>query len=153
MGWFDWLRKAPGPVMEHPAFGRLRAFNRPASGAWLWETVDPVATTRGAIFVWLQADERAPGAHQRALLDRIIDRIDALTLAAAPVIGQRLAGWLERPFDPDPWKELDWEGAQLGANGAGPEEFVLFYSCESWPDAQIAVTFEGERPIHVQIDD
>ena len=97
-----------------------------------------------------EAGASGPGPSHEAQFDEIIDELDSLTAAAAPLIDVRLGGWIERRLADDPWSELEWQGARLTGR---PGEFQLHYSCRSWPDAMVIVNFDGSQPAGVQIDD
>lgn len=150
MGWFDWLRRVPAPVVEHPRFGRVRASHRPASGDWLWEVLSPVPTECGHLDMTFDAGEAGPGDVHERQLDSIVADRDALTRAAAPLMGQELADFLGKPLPENPWDELSLEFVHLsGRNG----EFEMAYSCRSWPDASVTAFFEQGQPTIIQIDD
>lgn len=153
MGWFDWLRKSPTPVIEHPAFGRVRAAHRPESGNWLWETLEFVETPRGPADVGFEAPETGPTPEQERHFDWIVANLDALTVAAAPLVAGELTEWLERPFPANPWDELGWEGVHLTSDASPDGRWDLSYSSNSWPDAMITVYFERGKPTLVQLDD
>ena len=149
MGVFEWARRSV-PMMEHPNFGPLRASVRGDGGPWLWETLQLLDTPRGEADLGFEAGSSGPGASHEAQLDEIVSNLDRLTAAAAPMIDVKLGGCLEHSIGDDPWSELEWQGARLtGRNG----DFQLHYSCRSWPDAMVTVSFEGRRPVSVQIDD
>ena len=153
MAWFDWLRKAPTPVIEHPVFGRLRAAHRPLEGPWSWETLDWVDTPRGHVSVTFDAGEGGPTSAHEAQWNGILAKLDELTSAAAPLIASELKDW-EVAFDADaPWAEIIWESADLCGDSQAGDEFALGYACQSWPDAMITIYFEGERPMLSRLDD
>ena len=153
MGWFDWLRKAPAPVVDHPVFGRLRAAHRPKDGAWSWETLDLIETPRGLVSVNFDAGESGPGIAHEVQWRGILERLDELTRAAAPLVAGELQHWPVR-FDPAaPWDELTWEGADLSGDSMPGNSFALAYGCKSWPDAMITVFFDNDRPIESRLDD
>jgi len=150
MGWFDWLRKTPAPVIDHRRFGRVRASRRPKTGQWLWEVLNPVATEFGSIDMTFDAGEDGPDeAHERQL-DAILADRDEMTRAAAPLIAGDLAHFLDKPLPENPWDELTLEFVHLSGR---PGDFEMSYSCKSWPDASITAYFEKARPTVIQIDD
>ena len=153
MGWFDWLRKGPAPVLDHPIFGKVRAAHRPASGPWLWETLDFVQTPRGRADVGFDAGEGGPGPEHERQWQHIVDQLDQFTRQAAPMIGPELTAFLEKPFPDDPWEELEWEGVHLAGEQGPGARFEISYASKSWPDAMITVCFEDEQPTLVRIDD
>ena len=149
MGWFDWLRRGPAPIIEHARFGRVRASVR-SDGEWLWEVLAPVPTIPGPIDMTFDAGELGPDERHSKQLDAILADRDALTRAAAPMMAADLSDFLERPFPDDPWDELELEFVHLtGRQGA----FELAYGCKSWPDAHVTAFFEDGLPTMVQIDD
>jgi hypothetical protein len=137
-------------MMEHPSFGTLRASVRGNGGPWLWEALDLHHTPRGESDLGFEAGASGPGSSHAAQLDEIVADLDGLTAAAAPMIDVKLGGCLDRSLGDDPWSELEWHGARLTGRAG---DFQLHYSCRSWPDALVTVTFEGRRPVRVQIDD
>ena len=149
MGVLEWARRSV-PMVEHPSFGPLRASVRGDGGPWLWEALDLRDTPRGEADLGFEAGSSGPGPAHVAQLDEIVADLDQLTAAAAPIIDLKLGGWLERSLGDDPWSELEWQGARVTGR---PGEFKLHYSCRSWSDALITVTFEDGKPIGVQIDD
>jgi hypothetical protein len=153
MGWLDWLRKIPAPVIDHPVFGRVRVAHRPASGLWLWETLDFVQTPRGPADVGFDAGEAGPTVEHQHQWQYILKHLDELTRAAAGMIGSELTDFLEKPFPANPWAELKWEGARLTGERVPDGKFEISYASSSWPDAMITVYFEGGNPTLVQIDD
>lgn len=153
MGWFDWLRKVPAPVIDHSVFGRVRAARRPATGDWLWETLDFVETPRGPADVGFDAPEAGPTPEQERHFNWIVANLDPLTDEAAPLIAAELKDWLERPFPANPWDELGWEGAHLTTNASPEGNWEVSYSSKSWPDAMITVHFEDGKPTFAQLDD
>jgi hypothetical protein len=150
VSWFESLRHAAAPVIDHSAFGPLRASVCEGDDRWLWEALDLLPTERGRVDLAFEAGPDGPGAAQQAQLEAIVANLDVLTRAAAPKIFARLAGSLDRPVAGDPWAELEWQGAQLTDRDG---DFRLHYSCKSWPDAMISVHFERVKPTLVQIDD
>ena len=153
MGWFDRLRKVPTPVIEHPKFGRVRAAHRPATGFWLWETLDFVTTPRGPADIGFDAPETGPTPDQERHFDWIVANLDQLTMAAAPMIAAELKEWPVRFASDDPWEELEWQGAHLTMNNSPEGDWQIAYGCKSWPDAMITAYFEGGRPSLIQLDD
>ena len=154
MGWFDWLRSTPAPVIDHPLFGQVRASHRPRQGSWLWETLGLVATPRGDGGLTFDAGENGPNVSHERQWNTIIKQLDSLTEAAAPLIASDLSHWDEVPFDPaSPWDELEWDGAHLGGDTSSQDEIALCYGCRHWPDALITVYFENGRPVLSQLDD
>jgi hypothetical protein len=137
-------------MMEHPSFGALRASVRRDRGRWLWEALDLVQTRRGDADLGFEAGASGPGPSHQAQLEEVIADLGPLTAAAAPMIDVKLGGWLDRSLGDDPWSELEWRGARLTGRAG---DFQLHYSCRSWPDALVTVTFERRRPVRVQIDD
>jgi len=153
MGWFDWLRKTPAPVIDHPLFGRIRAAHRPKDEPWMWETLSSIETPRGRVFVNLDAGESGPSAAHEEQWERILTHLDELTHAAVPMIARELEAW-EVGFDPGaPWTELTWDGADLMGNSDEDHEFALAYGSKSWPDAMITVYFKDDRPTLSRLDD
>ena len=153
MGWFDWLRKEPPPIIVHRVFGRLRAAHRPKDGPWLWEPLEWMETPHGKVFVHLNAGEPGPSALHESQWEQIATRVDSLTQAAAPLIGEELKNW-EVAFDPNAaWDEITWEGAELLGNTDPENDFALVYACKSWPDAMITVYFKNGRPTLSRLDD
>ena len=153
MGWFDWLRKVPAPVIDHPRFGRVRAAYRPASGPWLWETLDLVPTARGEADVGFDAPETGPTSDQERQFDWILANLDPLTMAAAPMIAAELKNWPVIFSPDDPWAELEWHGAHLTDNSSPEGDWQIAYGCKSWPDAMITIYFEAGRPSSSRLDD
>lgn len=151
MGWFDWLNRAPAPVIDHPRFGRVRASRRPRdSDLWLWEALAPVPTECGPLDMTFDADELGPSdAHERQL-EEIVDDRDTLTRAAAPLIAADLSDFLSQPFPDNPWDELELEYVHLSGRKG---EFEMAYSCKCWPDASVTAYFEDGVPTLIQIDD
>ena len=153
MGWFDWLRPKPAPMIDHPLFGRLRAAFRPAGKPWNWEPLDFIDTPRGKVFVHLDAGEAGPAAIHEEEWGRILSHVDGLTASAAPLIAEELRNWPVE-FDPgDPWQEITWEGAELLGDTDPDHDFAMIYACKSWPDAMITVYFKGTRALLSRLDD
>ena len=153
MSWFDWLRKAPAPVIDHPVFGRLRAAHRPNHGPWSWETLGLVETPHGRVSINFDARENGPAGAHEAQWRRILERLDEMTRAAVPLIATELEHWPVR-FDPaNPWDELMWEGADLSGDCRPGDSCALAYGCKSWPDAMITIFFENGRPTGSRLDD
>lgn len=153
MGWFDWLRKMPSPVIMHPRFGRVRASHRPSSGLWLWETLDAVDTSRGDVTLTFDADQAGPDVAHERQFGHMLANLDRLTEAAVPMLARELKDFLDPgglKFPADPWAELEWMGGHLTGVGS---ELEVQYAYRSWPDAMITVYFENDRPTSIQIDD
>lgn len=139
------LRRAAAPMVDHPAFGLVRATPCPAGGPWLWESLELFETRRGSVDLGFEAGPEGPGDAHRVQLEAIVAQLDALTAAAAPMIFDHLDGLEASAL---PWAELEWRGACLtGRRG----EFRLEYSCRSRPDS-VAVRFERSQPVAVEID-
>ena len=149
MGWFDWLRRGPAPIIEHARFGRVRASVR-SDDEWLWEVLAPVPTTAGPLDMTFNAGEQGPDDRHSKQLDAIVADRDALTRAAAPMMAAELSDFVGRPFPVNPWDELKLEFVHLTGK---PGLFEMAYSCKSWPDANVTAFFVDGRPTMVQIDD
>lgn len=153
LGWFDWLRRTPAPIIDHPVFGRVRAAHRPKDELWMWECLDPKDTPRGPVQILFEADAAGPAAAHERQWRRILAQLESLTSAAAPLIARELTDW-PVPFDPTaPWTELAWDGADLNGDARPGDRFALVYECKSWPDAMITVQFEGGVPVSSRLDD
>lgn len=141
-------RGTPALVIDHDAFGLVRASGCDVDGSWLWESLDLLDTYRGRADLTYSAGPDGPGPAHRAQLDVLLHGLDALTEAAAPLVLRELAG-LGCQFRADsPRMELEWCGAHL-TNRAG--EFCLDYSARNWPHSLITVEFEQARPTCVRI--
>jgi hypothetical protein len=137
-------------VIDHPYFGPVRASLRTSGGESLWEALDLLNTPRGRIDLAFEAGPEGPGWAHEAQLRAVVAEIDTLTRAAAPMVFERLAAWLERPPADNLSADLEWQGACLTGR---PGEFHLHYSCPSWPDSMITVRFDQSRPTGVEISD
>jgi hypothetical protein len=136
---------AAAPMIDHPAFGLLRATPSRVGQPWLWQSLDLIETTRGEADVAFEAGAEGPGEAHRAQLREIVSSLDALTQAAAPLIYDRLFG---RAATRDASAELEWCGVCLTGR---PGEFQLEFSCSSRTEA-IAVRFERSLPVGAQIE-
>jgi hypothetical protein len=135
---FEWLSGAASPVVDHPAFGLLRG-TPSRNGAWLWQSLDLVDTPRGNADIAFEAGADGPTYDHSEQLDHIMDNLDALTAAAAPMISDRPFGGVET---------LTWCGARLtGRSG----DFQLEYSSRSRPDL-IIVRFEHSQPVAIEVE-
>jgi hypothetical protein len=146
---FDTLPSAAALVVDHPSFGPLRASGRFGEGRWRWDALELIGTLHGQADFSFEAGSDGPGSAHEAQLASLIDQLDRLTAAAAPVIKSALADCHDLPVA-DPWAGLEWEGAHLtGKEG----RFEIHYACKGSPDAMIKVHFERSEPILVQLDD
>lgn len=137
-------------MIDHPAFGPLRASACSHGGPWLWEALDLLNTSRGDADLGFEAGASGPGPAHETQLEEIVDELERLTAAAAPLVGRNIVGRIGGMLSNEPWAQLEWQGARLtGRSG----EFHLHYWCKSWPDAMVTVAFEGGRPVGVSIDD
>ena len=150
MGWFDWLRRGPAPIKEHPRFGRVRASVRSNDRDWLWEALALIETAAGKLDMTFDAGEDGPDKRHEHQLDQILADRDALTRSAAPLIERELSDFLGKPLPDNPWDELELEFVHLSGRDG---EFEMGFSCKSWPDASITAYFEQGRPTIIQIDD
>lgn len=149
MGRFDILPITAASVIDHPAFGSLRAASCTVAGVSRWEALELLATTRGYADFSFDAGRDGPGAAHEAQFAIVLADLDRLTMAAAPAIRSSLPECVG--LSPaDPWAQLEWQGAHLtGEEGT----FNLHYACRSWPEALIIVGFEQSAPALVQIED
>lgn len=143
MSGIESLRRTVAPMIDHQAFGPMRA-SPCERGQWVWESLELLDTDRGKIDLAFEAGPEGPGVRHRAQLSAILALVDSLTRAAAPLIFAELAEAADNR-----WTELVWRGAYVtGREG----EFRLEYSCRNWPDSMITAHFEGSTPAQVDVE-
>src|SRR5690349_16533953 len=98
----EWLRSSAAPVIEDRVFGNVRASGCDRNG-WVWESLELFDTPRGMIDLCFIAGLNGPGPAHHQQLNAVLRALDALTLAAAPMILAKLAGLTGVRYSADPW--------------------------------------------------
>jgi hypothetical protein len=153
--WLDGSRSelsgsAAALVLDHPAFGQVRASMRSEEGQWLWECLDLVETARGAVDLCFDAGPDGPGLAHWVQLATLAAQLDSLTRVAVPMIGAYFTRRLTASIPDDGPAELDWHGARLtGCEGC----FEMHYGSKTWPYAMLVVRFERSTPVDVRVED
>jgi hypothetical protein len=159
MGWLGALfaklssEAPPVAAVDHPVLGPIRPSHRPKNGAWLWETLEPLAHPRGPVSVTWLADPAGPSEAQVGFWHWLAGHIDAVVERSWALLAIDVQDWTEQPPPADPWQELIWEGAGLPADGERLSEWDVSFATRTCPDVMLTVTFRDGEPAFVTADD
>ena len=150
MGSFGRFRGEVLAVIHDPRFGALRSSVDQHGNVSLWEVIDRVDTPRGRADLSFEAGADGPGKAHRRQFDDVIERLDGLIVAAAPLIDAKVGEASACLSSSDPREGLEWQGARLtGRDGV----FWLHFTCAYYPETMVAVEFEDSQPIGVSFED